>query len=111
MKLYHNPACGKSRIAIKHLQSKYSDLQVVTYLANRLNADEILALIERSDSPAEDFVRWDDARMLGIKMEDKSDAKKIAELIAKQPKVLQRPLVDDGEKVVICRSEEILSKL
>ena len=110
MKLYHNAACGKSRLAIAHLQAKHPDLEVVNYLETRLNAAELLALIERSDSPPEDFVRWDDARMLGIKPELKTDAATNAELLAKHPKILQRPLVDNGEKVIICRSDEVLKQ-
>ena len=110
IKLYHNAACGKSRLAIAHLQAKHPDLEVINYLETRLNAAELLTLIERSESPPEDFIRWDDARMLGIKPERKTDAKENAELLAKHPKILQRPLVDNGEKVIICRSDEILKQ-
>lgn len=110
MKLYHNPACSKSRAAIAHLQAKYPDLEVINYLETPLDAATLSTLMARSDSPAEDFVRWDDARMLGIKPAVKDDPQQNAELLARQPKVLQRPLVDDGEKVHICRSDEVLQR-
>jgi len=111
MKLYHNAACGKSRMAHKQLLAKYSDLEIRNYLEKPLSADEVLELMARSEHSAEEFVRWDDARMLGIKMDDKSNPETNAALIAKQPKVMQRPLVDTGEKVLIARSEDVLASL
>lgn len=111
MKIYHNAQCSKSRKALAQLEAEHSTLQVVPYLDTPATVEEMLDLISRSDSPATDFVRWPDAEKRGLTVDDKNDPAQIAALIAQQPKIMQRPLVDTGHKVIICRSDEALKQI
>ncbi len=111
MKLYHNPRCSKSRAALAHLEAVQQEFQQIAYLESPLGVEELLDLFDRSASPAADFVRWADASAAGLAVDDKQDAQQIAALIAAHPAVMQRPVVDTGTRVIICRSEAALAAL
>jgi len=111
MKIYHNPACSKSRAALSHLQDKYDDLEVIKYLDTPPTAEVISDLMARSNDSAEEFVRWADAKKLGCEIGETTDATRNAQLIANNPKIMQRPLVDTGEQVFICRTGDVLANL
>lgn len=111
MKLYHNPGCSKSRAALAHLQALQQEFLLIPYLESTLGEDEVLDLISRSACSAEDFVRWPDAKAAGLSLQDKQDPQQVAALIAQHPAVMQRPIVDTGTAVVICRSETALALL
>ena len=41
MKIYHNPRCTKSRNALKLIQHKGLEIEIVEYLKKPLNANEL----------------------------------------------------------------------
>ncbi len=111
MIIYHNPRCSKSRAAIAHLQTLNVEFTTVSYLSQPPAAETIIELIQRSASAPEAFVRWADAAKEGREKPCNPDAPTIAKLLSENPALLQRPVVDTGEEVIICRSDEALSQL
>lgn len=57
MKLYHNPRCGKSREALKLLQEKGIEPEIVEYLKNIPTHAELEDLLQKLDMKAEDLLR------------------------------------------------------
>ena len=46
MKIYHNPRCTKSRNALKLIQEKGFDIEIVEHLKTPLNTNELSSLIK-----------------------------------------------------------------
>ena len=57
MKLYHNPRCQKSREALKILQDKGLEPQLVLYMKEPLLPTELQELLDKLDMQAEELVR------------------------------------------------------
>ena len=113
--LYHNPACSKSRAALEILSGRDVALEVVEYLQEPLSTQQILRLIEMLEvleSSASGLVRDDSHfKELGLNMADYSTAEAVAQLLAQHPRLMQRPVVVQGDRAVIARPPELLEQL
>lgn len=107
--LLHNPHCSTSVLAFDLLTEAGHDFDVRKYLlvAERLSEPELRSLAERlQGDPVDALIRRDkkyrdlglDADGLGI------DA--VVALLLEHPSLLQRPILDDGERVAIGRPRE-----
>lgn len=109
-RIYHNPKCGKSRAALALLRDREVDLEIVEYLVHPPTKDALAALVAKLD--ADDVARL-------VRGEDR-DAKRLAkgadvatlvELIAANPRELERPIVEVGERAIIGRPPERVLEL
>jgi len=110
MKLYHNPRCGKSRQALALLEGK--EVEVVEYLKYPLNVGELKSLISKIGIRPIDLVRKGEAAFKeNFKGKDLSDDEWIAAII-EFPKLMERPILEKGDKAVVGRPpEDILDLL
>jgi arsenate reductase len=104
--LLHNPHCPTSVHALDALEGAGHTVEVRKYLlvAERLSADELRSLAERVEGdPPDALIRRDkkykdlglDADGLGI--DD------VVAILVEHPALLQRPILDDGDIVMIGR--------
>lgn len=100
MTFYHNPQCAKSREALALLESHGVDVQVRRYLDDPLSLDELRSLASRLDDALESLVRTKDTEWKALKLTSPSDAQRL-EAIARYPRLMQRPLLDRGDRAVI----------
>jgi len=109
--LFHNPRCSKSRKALELLRERGIEPTIVEYLKDPPDTPTIAALIEKSGAPAHDFLRVKEApyRELGLSAE--SAPAVIAEAIAKEPVLLERPILVKGARAVIARPPERVFEL
>ena len=106
--LYHNPRCSKSRQAMKILNDSGIDFSTVEYLKTDVETATIMDLLSRYSGEICDFVRTgdDSFKQTGYSLDDLNSAETISQLIADIPKILQRPIFDDGTEVFIGRPPE-----
>lgn len=109
--IYHNPRCSKSRAALKYLEEANIDFDIVTYLDGSLNAEKLGLILASLGMTAKDVMRTGEAiyKELGLKNE-MNEAKLIAAIIA-NPKLLERPIVVNGNKAAIARPLENVMNL
>lgn len=108
--LLHNPRCSKSREALALLDEAGIDVCVRRYLDDPLNGEELRALIARLDGSPRDLVRANETewKTLGA---DRDDAEQVIAAIVAHPRILQRPIADDGERAIIGRPPENVQAL
>lgn len=106
--LYHNPNCSKSRRTLELLRERGVDVGVVEYLKTPLDREAILALLAGADSDALEFVRRADAAFAeaGLLLSAQPTAEEIADLLAANPRVMQRPILEVDGRVAIGRPPE-----
>jgi len=109
--IYHNGRCGKSRGALEILQEKNIAHTVRWYLAEPLTEKEITALLKKLAIPASELVRKNEAL---YKEEYKN--KTISEqewitILAANPILIERPIVEKGNKAIIARPPEKVLEL
>ncbi len=111
MKIYHNPRCAKSRAGLKYLEEKGFDLEIKKYLAEGISEDELRDVIEKTGKKPFDFVRTQEKEYKeNYKGKDLSDEEWI-KVLAENPKLLQRPLVVNGDKAVLANPPEEVEKI
>ena len=110
--LYHNPRCSKSRGALELLEARGLTPNVVRYLETPLNAAQIKALLSKLGISARQLLRTgeDEYKMLQLADESLSDAQLI-DALAQHPKLMERPILEVGDKAVIGRPPEQILEL
>jgi arsenate reductase len=106
IEIYHNPRCRKSREALQMLESKGIKHQTILYLDKTLNNEELKALLEKLKIKAEELVRknesiWKDQYKGQTLTEDD-----IIAAMVTHPKLIERPIVVNGNRAVIARPAE-----
>ncbi|NUT80835.1 MULTISPECIES: arsenate reductase (glutaredoxin) [Pseudomonas] len=105
--LYHNPRCSKSRGALELLEARGLTPTVVRYLETPLDAAQLERLLGKLGISARQLLRTgeDEYKALNLADESLSQAQLIA-AIAAHPKLMERPILEAGEKAVIGRPPE-----
>ncbi|WP_340113626.1 arsenate reductase (glutaredoxin) [Maribellus mangrovi] len=111
MKIYHNPRCSKSRKGLQYLEEKGCDFETVKYLQDGISEKELSDLIAKTGRPAFDFVRTQEKvykeQFKGKNLSDKEWVKVLVE----NPKLLQRPIVVNGDKAVLGNPPENIDSI
>lgn len=112
IKIYHNPRCSKSREALKFLEDKNVDFEVIEYLKLKIEKEELTSIIKKLklDSPL-DLIRtnekiWKEE----FKNKTLSEDDLIDAMIA-NPKLIQRPIIIKGDSAVIGRPCEKITTI
>ncbi len=109
--IYHNTRCKKSRDGFDFLEEKGIDFEVRQYLKDPLTAEELKALISKTGLTPFDIIRKEEAYFKqNLKGKDLSDNEWIEEML-KEPKLIQRPIVENGNKAVLARPAEEIEKI
>ncbi|GAA5027913.1 arsenate reductase (glutaredoxin) [Marivirga lumbricoides] len=112
MKILHNPRCAKSREALKILVDKEVNVDIVEYLKNVPTKAEMKEIIAKLGIKAEDLIRKNEAVYKeNYKGKELSESEWVDAMIS-EPKLIERPIVIEGDKAIIGRPpEKVLSLL
>ncbi len=107
--IYHNPRCSKSRKTLKLLRESGNEHEIVDYLSEPPTAERILQLAALLGVPVADLLRQGESEFTAAQdLPDIADDEALAAWIARNPRVLQRPIVvdDDANRAVVGRPPE-----
>ena len=105
MRLYHNPRCSKSRQALAIMNESGVAFEEYRYLDLGIASEDLELL-----SSLENVIRTSDFK--SDESIDISSQNAVAEILTKNPRLLQRPiLVSDGKAVIGRPPEEIITLL
>lgn len=109
--IWHNPACGTSRKTLAILQETPGvDVTVVEYLKSPPARETLAALYKDAGiSPRQGLrTRGSPAEELGL-LDADGDA--ILDAMAKEPILIERPLVRTDKGVRLCRPQEVVLEI
>lgn len=108
LKIYHNPRCRKSREALAYLNDQKMSVEVINYLQNPLEEEELKNVLAQLQIPALDLIRKNEAiwktDFKGKDWEEEALIKAMLE----HPKLMERPIISNGKSAVIARPIEKL---
>lgn len=106
IKIYHNNRCSKSRCAIDLLNEKNIDYEIIEYLKNTPSFAELKEIISLLKIHPIELIRKSEADFKeNFKGKELTDDQWIEAMI-QFPKLIERPIVINGNKAVIGRPTE-----
>ena len=111
--IYYNQNCSKSRAALALLQSKGLEPTIIDYLKNPPTFDELEEIIIKLNIHPKQLIRFkeDKAKELGISIGDQLTNEQWITILAKNPNLIERPIVLTATGAVIGRPPENVLKV
>ncbi|MGV6828563.1 MAG: arsenate reductase (glutaredoxin) [Flavobacteriales bacterium] len=109
--IYHNPRCSKSRACNTLINTKKIPHQVINYLKEPFTVTSLKQIINKLGIKPIELVRKNEAIWKEkFKNQDLLD-QEIIQAMVDHPKLIQRPIVVNGNKAVIARPIELLDTI
>ncbi|MGV7105169.1 arsenate reductase (glutaredoxin) [Flavobacterium sp. U410] len=109
--IYHNPKCTKSREGLCELEDLKQDFTIRKYLDEPFTKQELQEVIQKLGIKPIELVRtketiWKE-QFKGKELTDKE----IIEAMLENPKLIERPIVVNGNKAIIARPKERIQEI
>lgn len=108
IKIYHNNRCGKSRSGLEILEKSGKPFEIVKYLEDVPSAKELKDIIKLLGIKTIELVRQNEPIWKEhFKGKHFSDSE-IIKAMVENPKLIERPIIINGNKAVIGRPAEAI---
>jgi len=104
--IWHNPRCSKSRNALSYLEEKGLDLEVVKYLDTTPTFEELKEVLKLLNMSAKELMRKGEDIYKQLKLKDVEDEDTLIKAMVENPKLIERPIIINGDKAVVARPLE-----
>jgi arsenate reductase len=106
--IYYNPKCSKCRATLYLLQEKGIEPEVILYLETAPTATALAAVLVKLGKGPKEVIRFNEdvAKELGISPADERPDAEWLKIISANPKLLERPIVINGDRAAIGRPPE-----
>lgn len=111
IKIYHNPRCSKSRAGLAHLKEKGNDFEVIEYLKNPIQENELKDVLVKLNANPHDMIRThEDIYRKQFKGKNFTDDEWI-KIMIENPKLIKRPIVVAKYKAIWAIPPEEMDEL
>lgn len=104
--IWHNPRCSKSRQTLALLEEKGLAPKVRLYLEDAPSEVEIMEALAKLGKTARELMRTGEADYKDQKLASVSDEKALISAMNRTPKLIERPIVFNGDKAAVGRPPE-----
>ncbi len=104
--IFHNPRCVKSRETLALLEGKGAKFEIIEYLKNPPTAEELKEVLKKLGLRAEDIVRKSEPLYKEEFADKKHTEAQWIEILTKNPILIERPIVVNGNKASLGRPPE-----
>lgn len=108
--IYHNPRCSKSRQTLALIEQANADVTIVEYLKTPLEQAQIEALLAQLDLDPIEMMRTKEDEFKAQNLKG-ADNQTLIQAMVNTPKLIERPIVTNGETAIIGRPPENVSAL
>jgi arsenate reductase len=108
--IYHNPRCTKSRETLALLEARGLSPAIIEYLKTPPSAAELTRIVKLLGVPASAILRKAEAKEASLDPATLSETDLIAAMV-KNPVVIERPIVINGDKAAVGRPPENVLKI
>lgn len=104
--IYHNPRCSKSREGLTYLEDKGVQYKITKYLDEPLTKEELTDILRKLNYKPIELVRTKEEIWKELTKDKALDDNEIIEAMVKHPRLIERPIIINGDKAVIARPIE-----
>lgn len=110
--IYHNPACGTSRNTLAMIRASGAELEVIEYLKNPPNREQIIQLISLMDITARALLREKGTPFTELGLDDLTLSEdQLIDAMLLHPILINRPIVVTTKGAKLCRPSELVLSL
>jgi polyphosphate kinase len=111
MKIYHNPRCAKSRAGLKYLEEQGYDIEIKKYLVDGITESELEEIVSKTGKNPFYFVRTQEKDFINNYRGKTLTDKEWIKILVANPRLLQRPIVVNGDKAVLANPPENVEEI
>jgi arsenate reductase len=111
--VYEKPTCTTCRKLAELLTERGIDFERVNYHVDPLPESKIRELLRKADVPAADVLRKREPVYEQLRLAERDDVSEdeLIALMVEHPQLLQRPIVERGDRAVLARPVERVLEL
>jgi arsenate reductase len=111
--IYHNPVCSKSRCSLSILQDQNLEIEEIRYLEQTPSKETLKKLCHLMSVKPLEIIRTGETlfKELGLSSSDSKTDDEWLDILIQNPKLIERPIIQIGDKVVIGRPPENILKI
>jgi arsenate reductase len=106
IQIYHNSRCSKSRQCLSLIENSGKKFEVIKYLENPPTISELTNLISKLGIEPIDLVRKKEKLWIENYKNKVLSSNELIEIMSKNPILIERPIVINGNKAVVARPIE-----
>tara|TARA_Y100001960_G_C14500587_1_gene741384 strand:+ start:336 stop:632 length:297 start_codon:yes stop_codon:yes gene_type:complete len=96
---------------VEILNNKKNEFQIIEYLKDGLTANQLKNILKKLDLSIYDIIRKKDKLYKELELEKIKKTDKILEILSKNIKLLERPIIIKGDRAIIGRPPEKINEL
>lgn len=104
--IWHNNRCGKSREALKRLESKGLQYHTRHYMQELPDIAVLKAVLQKLGIPASEWVRRKEPVYRELFRDKNPSDDELLQAMTRHPQLIERPVIIKGNKAVIARPAE-----
>jgi arsenate reductase len=110
--VYQKPSCTTCRKVVKTLEEQGINFEKVNYYIDPFSKTKLISLLNKMKMTPAEIMRTKEKiyKDLNIRNENYSDDKLI-DLMIKHPDLVQRPIIEIGNKAILARPSERIKEL
>jgi len=109
--IYHNSTCSKSQCALNYLDEQGIEYKIINYLTDVPTKQELTLLVEKLNINPEELIRKNEEDY-NLHFDGKHlTADEWIDAMVRYPKLIQRPIVVNGNKAIVARPVEKILEL
>lgn len=110
--VYQKPTCTTCRQVHKALVESGVDFEAVNYYVDAIPKAKLKELLKKAGLGAFDILRKKEEIYKTLKLSEKKvSEEELIELMAKHPDLIERPIVEKGNKAILARPAERLKEI
>jgi arsenate reductase len=110
--IYQKPTCSTCRETVKLVQASGQSYRTVNYYETPFTKSELKRLLKKAGLTAADILRSKEEIYKTLGLAKKTLAEdELLDLMIRHPDLIQRPLVEKGDRVILARPAETVKKL
>jgi arsenate reductase len=110
--IYHKPTCSTCRQAVQLLKENGKPFTAVNYYEQPFTKSQLKALLKKAGLMPRQVLRTKEDIYKELKLSERTlsdDA--LIDLMVKHPDLIQRPLVDTGERAILARPADSIKEV
>lgn len=104
--IYHNPRCSKSREGISFLENLNLEFETIKYIDESISKEELKSILKKLNYRAIELIRTKEKIWIENYKNMQLSENEIIDIMIESPKLIERPIVINGDKAIVARPSE-----